>query len=91
MVDCVVGVSGGKDSMFQVLYMRDKMKLRPLLLCSEPCSTTEIGARNLENIKSLGFDTATLSANKELLWWEVANTFREKMWSREKGKWVQPI
>lgn len=65
--DCVVGVSGGKDSTFQALYMRDEMKLRPLLVCSEPCQTTEIGAKNLENIKNLGFDVISLSADKELL------------------------
>lgn len=65
--DCVIGVSGGKDSTFQAMYMRDEMKLRPLLVCSEPCKTTELGRKNLENIKSLGFDTITLKANEQLL------------------------
>lgn len=65
--DCVVGVSGGKDSTFQALYMRDEMKLRPLLVCSEPCQNTELGFKNLENIKNLGFDVVSLSADKRLL------------------------
>lgn len=65
--DCVIGVSGGKDSTFQACYMRDEMGLRPLLVCSEPCGTTEIGAKNLANIKNLGFDVITVSANKQLL------------------------
>lgn len=65
--DCVIGVSGGKDSTFQALYMRDEMKLRPLLVCSEPCQNTELGFKNLENIKNLGFDVITLKANTKLL------------------------
>lgn len=65
--DCVIGVSGGKDSTFQAIYMRDEMGLRPLLVCSEPCQTTELGFKNLENIKNLGFDVITLSADKRLL------------------------
>ena len=31
--DCVVGVSGGKDSVRQALWVRDRLGLRPLLVC----------------------------------------------------------
>lgn len=65
--DCVIGVSGGKDSTFQALYMRDEMKMRPLLVCSEPYHNTELGFKNIENIKNLGFDVISLKANNQLL------------------------
>lgn len=54
--DCAIGVSGGKDSTLQAIYARDKLGLRPLLVNSEPESITEIGRRNIENLKKLGFD-----------------------------------
>ena len=30
LFDCIIGVSGGKDSMRQALWARDKLKLNPL-------------------------------------------------------------
>ncbi len=65
--DCVIGVSGGKDSVFQALYARDKLGLRPLLVNSEASFTTEIGQKNLENIKQLGFDTIGLRVNPKIM------------------------
>jgi len=58
--DCVIGVSGGKDSTFQALYARDKLGLRPLLVNSEPDGITQIGRRNIENLKNLGFDVVSI-------------------------------
>ena len=65
--DCAIGVSGGKDSTFQALYARDKLGLRPLLVNSEPEGITEIGARNIENLKNLGFDVISLRPNPVLM------------------------
>lgn len=31
--DCIIGVSGGKDSTRQASWVRDKLGLRPLLAC----------------------------------------------------------
>ena len=31
--DCIVGVSGGKDSTRQAQWVRDRLGLRPLLIC----------------------------------------------------------
>ena len=31
--DCIIGVSGGKDSTRQALWVRDKLGLNPLLVC----------------------------------------------------------
>mgnify|MGYP001593183959 CR=1 FL=1 len=57
--DCIIGVSGGKDSTRQALYARDELGLKPLLVSCNypPQQQSEIGAYNLGNLISLGFDT----------------------------------
>ncbi|MES2495418.1 MAG: N-acetyl sugar amidotransferase [Pseudomonadota bacterium] len=56
--DCIIGVSGGKDSMRQALWVRDKFGLNPLLACLAypPEQVTERGVDNLSNLINLGFD-----------------------------------
>lgn len=56
--DCIVGVSGGKDSTRQAHWVRDRLGLRPLIVCSgyTPKQMSEIGAKNLSNLFSMGFD-----------------------------------
>ena len=44
--DCVIGVSGGKDSTKQALTARDLLGLRCLLVNSEPDGITEIGRQS---------------------------------------------
>lgn len=65
--DCIIGVSGGKDSTRQALYVRDTLKLKPLLVsCTYPPQhQSERGARNLSNLISLGFDTITISPDPQ--------------------------
>ncbi len=56
--DCLVGVSGGKDSTRQALYVRDKLGLRPLLVCLSypPQQVTPRGVDNISNMIDSGFD-----------------------------------
>jgi len=56
--DCIVGVSGGKDSTRQAHWVRDRLGLRPLLVCCAypPLQMTDIGASNLSNLIEIGFD-----------------------------------
>ena len=56
--DCIIGVSGGKDSIRQALWVRDKLKMNPLLvsLCYPPQQVTDIGTENISNLINLGFD-----------------------------------
>jgi N-acetyl sugar amidotransferase len=56
--DCIIGVSGGKDSTRQALFLRDKMGVNPLLVCLSypPEQVTERGMKNLSNLINLGFD-----------------------------------
>lgn len=53
--DCVIGVSGGKDSTFQVLTMLN-LGLKPLCVCFEPTIPTKVGRKNLKNLNSIGVD-----------------------------------
>ena len=61
--DCIIGISGGKDSTRQALWVRDKLKLKPLLVCCAypPEQVTEVGAKNLSNLIDLGFDVIITS------------------------------
>jgi N-acetyl sugar amidotransferase len=56
--DCIIGVSGGKDSTRQALFLRDKFGVNPLLVCLSypPEQVTERGVDNLSNLIELGFD-----------------------------------
>lgn len=56
--DCIIGVSGGKDSTRQALFLRDKLGINPLLVCLSypPEQVTERGVSNLSNLIEMGFD-----------------------------------
>ena len=67
--DCIIGVSGGKDSTRQALWIRDKLKKKPLLvsLSYPPDQITERGAKNISNLINLGFDVIVSSVSP-VLW-----------------------
>ncbi len=56
--DCIIGVSGGKDSFRQAVWVRDFLKLRPLLVCISypPHQITDVGANNVSRLINEGFD-----------------------------------
>jgi len=60
--DCIVPVSGGKDSTYQVVRML-QLGLNPLCVTSTTCDLTPIGRENIENIKRLGVDYVEMSPN----------------------------
>ena len=59
---CVIPVSGGKDSTWQVLKILE-YGLNPLCVNSRTCDFSELGKENLENIKKLGVDMIEASPN----------------------------
>lgn len=61
--DCIIGVSGGKDSTFQAVYAREKLGLNPLLINCAPDEITEIGRKNIDNLNNLGFDIISIRLN----------------------------
>ncbi len=62
--DCIVPVSGGKDSTYQVIRMM-QLGLNPLCVTATTCDLSDIGRKNIENIKSLGVDYVEFSPNKK--------------------------
>ena len=60
--DCIVPVSGGKDSTFQVLSLL-KLGMNPLCVTSTTCDLSEVGRSNIENIKRFGVDYIEMSPN----------------------------
>jgi N-acetyl sugar amidotransferase len=60
--DCIVPVSGGKDSTYQVLRML-QLGANPLCVTATTCHLSDIGRRNIENIKNLGVDHIEFSPN----------------------------
>ena len=61
--DCLIPVSGGKDSTFQTHFMKNECGLNPLVVNFHPLDQTELGRKNLENLKKLGVDCIEFSPN----------------------------
>lgn len=61
--DCIIGVSGGKDSTRQAIFVKETLGMNPLLVClsSPPQQLTIRGANNISNLISLGFDCVTIN------------------------------
>ena len=77
--DCIIGVSGGKDSTRQALFLRDKLGINPLLvsLSYPPEQVTERGVSNLSNLIELGFDIV-ISAPAPKTWMDLKQKGFEK-------------
>lgn len=60
--DCIVPVSGGKDSTYQVIRIL-QLGLNPLCVTSTTCDLSDLGRRNIDNIKKLGVDYVEFSPN----------------------------
>jgi N-acetyl sugar amidotransferase len=63
--DCIIPVSGGKDSCYQAITMRDKYGMNPLCVTHTPCDLTEVGLKNLNFLRNQGFDLIQISGNRK--------------------------
>ena len=83
--DCIIGVSGGKDSSRQALWVRDKLGLKPLLACLSypPEQVTERGVNNISNLIEIGFDVV-ISAPAPGTWQHLMRASFDKFtnWAR---------
>ncbi len=83
--DCIVGVSGGKDSTRQALWVRDNLGLKPLLACLSfpPQQVAERGTNNISNLINLGFDVVLFAPAPET-WRKLMRDsfFRFTNWAR---------
>ena len=64
--NCLIPVSGGKDSMFLALTAKD-LGLNPLCIYVEPCYITERGDKNIRNLSKLGFDIFRFMPNQKIM------------------------
>jgi N-acetyl sugar amidotransferase len=60
--DCIVPVSGGKDSTYQVLRLLE-LGANPLCVTATTDSLSDIGRRNIENLKRTGVDYVEVTPN----------------------------
>lgn len=60
--DCLIPVSGGKDSTYQVLKCLE-CGLNPLVVMATTDMLSDIGRANIENLKNLGVDAIEIDVN----------------------------
>jgi len=65
--DCIIAVSGGKDSHYQVYIMKEVMNMNPLLITVEDFFTaTEAGKHNIKNIsEAFGCHVISFKPNRK--------------------------
>lgn len=77
--DCAIAVSGGKDSHFQVYYMKEVMGMNPILFSVEDnFPTTNAGSHNIKNIsEEFGCDIISCKPNRKLQKCIMRKTFEK--------------
>jgi len=63
--DCVIPSSGGKDSTYQAIRARE-LGLNPVVVTATTCDLSDLGKKNITNLKNLGFDTFEVSPNPRI-------------------------
>ncbi len=63
--DCIIPVSGGKDSCHQAYTLKYEFGMNPLCVNFVPCEMTEVGLKNILFLRDLGFDMVQVAANRQ--------------------------
>ncbi len=63
--NCLIPVSGGKDSTYQVIKILE-YGLNPLCVTASTCSLSDIGRENIKNLQSLGVDHVEITLNPKV-------------------------
>lgn len=74
--DCLIPVSGGKDSTWQVVECL-KLGLKPLTITWRAPNRTNIGQKNLNNLISLGVDHIDYTINPKIESYFTLKTFKK--------------
>lgn len=76
--DCVITISGGKDSHYQVYLFKEVLKMNPLGIMIDNFSWTETGRMNFNNISErFGIDILTFTPNRKLMKEKMRSDFIE--------------
>jgi N-acetyl sugar amidotransferase len=92
--DCLIPVSGGKDSTYQTWFMKEQCGLNPLCVCFETTAITDVGQYNLDNISKLGVDLIYFKKNYDVYKKMVIESFRrvgDEMWPNHIGIFTIPV
>ena len=92
--DCLIPVSGGKDSTYQAYFMKEICGMNPLCVCFETTKVTELGQRNLDNISKMGIDVIHFKKNYNVYRSMVKEGFirvGDEMWPNHIGIFTIPI
>lgn len=92
--DCIIPVSGGKDSTFQALTMRNDYNMNPLCVCFETTNATPLGEYNLKNLQNQGFDVIHFRKNSDAYKSMVIEGFKtvgDEMWPNHIGIFTIPV
>ena len=65
--DCIVPVSGGKDSVYQTYLLKKVYKMRPLAITWKTPARTLQGEKNLNALKNIGVDHVDFSINPKII------------------------
>ena len=63
--DCIIPVSGGRDSTYQTYAMKETFGMNPLAVAFHPLDQTHIGRKNLDNLKKLNVDCIEFSTKPD--------------------------
>lgn len=92
--DCLIPVSGGKDSTYQAYFMKEVCGLNPLCVCFETTNLSEIGQKNIDNISKMGIDVIYFKKNYNAYKSMVVEGFKrvgDEMWPNHLGIFTIPI
>lgn len=92
--DCIIPVSGGKDSVYQAITMRDKYGMNPLCVNHIPCEITDVGQQNIVFLREQGFDVIQIGANRKAYKEMVRigfNKLGDSCWPEHIGIFTAPV
>ena len=92
--DCLIPVSGGKDSTYQAYFMKFVYGMNPLCVCFETTNLSELGQRNIDNISKMGIDVVYFKKNYNAYKSMVIEGFKrvgDEMWPNHLGIFTIPI
>lgn len=92
--DCIIPVSGGKDSTYQTYLIKKVYGLNPLCVCFEPTNVTEIGRKNIDNLGRLGVDVIFFKKNPDVYKKMVIEGLRrvgDNEWVNHLGIFTVPV
>ena len=92
--DCLIPVSGGKDSTYQAYFMKVVCGMNPLCVCFETTYATDLGNHNLDNISKLGIDVIHFKKNHPVYKSMVIESFKrvgDEMWPNHIGIFTIPV